>query len=82
MRFSVLLAATALAGCTVGPNYVAPSAPPAAQAPFIGTAQTPAVAAVAPQDDWWKLYDDPVLDSLIHDALAANTDVRVAVARI
>ncbi len=31
---------------------------------------------------WWRLYNDPVLDQLVTDALAANTDVRVAVARI
>src|SRR3546814_5415152 len=32
--------------------------------------------------DWWRLYDDPVLDGLVADALANNTDVRVAVANI
>ncbi|HEU4650825.1 MAG TPA: TolC family protein, partial [Croceibacterium sp.] len=32
--------------------------------------------------DWWRLYDDPVLDGLVTDALAANTDVRQAMARI
>ena len=32
--------------------------------------------------DWWRLYDDPVLDGLIADALKANTDVRAAVARL
>jgi len=32
--------------------------------------------------DWWRLYDDPVLDGLVSDALAANTDVRQAVANI
>jgi outer membrane protein TolC len=28
------------------------------------------------------MYGDPVLDGLVHDALAANTDIRVAVARV
>jgi NodT family efflux transporter outer membrane factor (OMF) lipoprotein len=32
--------------------------------------------------DWWRLYEDPVLDGLIADALAHNTDVRAAVARL
>src|SRR3546814_4815585 len=32
--------------------------------------------------DWWRLYDDPVLDGLVADALANSTDVRVAVANI
>ena len=38
--------------------------------------------AAPAQQDWWRLYQDPVLDQLIADALAANTDVRVAVARL
>ena len=35
-----------------------------------------------PTGSWWRLYDDPVLDGLVHDALSANTDIRVAVARL
>jgi outer membrane protein TolC len=44
-----------------------------------GSATNPAAPA---ERDWWRLYRDPVLDQLIADALAANTDVRVAVARL
>lgn len=76
-----LLAATSLAGCAVGPNYVAPTPPPTAAAPFLG-ANSPAVSVAEPQGNWWQLYRDPVLDRLVADALAANTDIRVAVARI
>lgn len=78
---AALLASASLAACAAGPDYVAPVAPPAAEAPFIG-AGSPQVTATAPDDTWWRLYDDPVLDGLVQDALAANTDVRVAVARI
>ncbi|MFT3967818.1 MAG: efflux transporter outer membrane subunit, partial [Sphingobium sp.] len=38
------------------------------------------VTADAPQNDWWRLYEDPVLDQLVADALKANTDLRVALA--
>jgi NodT family efflux transporter outer membrane factor (OMF) lipoprotein len=76
-----LLAASSLAACAVGPNYIAAVPPPRSEAPFIGVT-SPEVTAAAPRDDWWQLYDDPVLASLVQDALAANTDVRVAVARI
>lgn len=31
--------------------------------------------------DWWKLYNDPVLDSLIEQALAANPDLHAAAER-
>lgn len=76
-----LLAATTLSACAVGPDYVAPTPPAQAAAPFVGV-QTAEVTAAAPDDTWWRLYNDPVLDGLVTDALAANTDVRVAVARI
>lgn len=78
---ATLLAASSLAGCAVGPNYVAAVPPPRSEAPFVGV-QSAEVVAAEPIDDWWRLYDDPVLDTLVRDALAANTDVRVAVARI
>lgn len=85
--FTALMAATSLAGCAAGPDYVAPLPPETATAPFLGT--TPkegdgdaAVTTAAPLADWWRLYDDPVLNGLVADALAANTDVRVALARI
>lgn len=79
--FAALFAATALAACTVGPDHVAPTPPASAQAPFVGP-QGPQVSTAAPDDTWWRLYDDPVLDGLVTDALAANTDLRVALARI
>ncbi len=31
--------------------------------------------------DWWKLYGDPVLDSLIEQAIAANPDLQAAAER-
>ena len=74
-------AALALAACTVGPDYHAPVTPSAAAGPFV--AANPAVTTTTAADDrWWQLYRDPVLDGLIADALAANTDIRVAVARL
>jgi multidrug efflux system outer membrane protein len=79
--FAILLVAT-LSGCVVGPNYHPPQTPPSAAAPFIGAPQSGKVSTEAPDDRWWRLYDDPVLDRLVADALAANTDIRVAVARL
>lgn len=76
---ALLLGASALTACAAGPDYKVPATPTAA--PFIGAA-SPAVSAAAAQDRWWTLYNDPLLDSLVGDALAANTDLRVAVARI
>lgn len=75
-------AAIALAGCASGPNYVAPPLPGAATAPFIGAGNATLTSPGMPDGNWWRLYADPVLNRLVSDALAANTDVRVAVARL
>ncbi len=83
---AALLGSAALSACTVGPNYTRPATSPSAAAPFIGASSgatgTPAVSTAAPDDHWWQLYRDPVLDGLVTDALAANTDIRVAVAHL
>ncbi|MGH7355869.1 MAG: efflux transporter outer membrane subunit, partial [Candidatus Rokuibacteriota bacterium] len=70
-----------LAACTVGPEHKAPATPTTAAGAFIGAAN-PAFAAAELQGDWWRLYDDPVLDTLIGDAFRANTDLRVATANL
>jgi NodT family efflux transporter outer membrane factor (OMF) lipoprotein len=69
----------ALAACSVGPDYAPPAL--AAPAPAFATA-TPAVSAELAADRWWTLYGDPVLDRLVDDALAHNTDLREAVANV
>jgi NodT family efflux transporter outer membrane factor (OMF) lipoprotein len=78
---AALFAATALTACAVGPNHVAPVPPASAQAPFTEV-QSAEVTTAAPEAQWWRLYQDPVLDGLVTDALAANTDLRVSLARI
>lgn len=75
------LSALALSGCAVGPDYVATSPSPASSGSFID-AGAPPVSPSPLRADWWRLYDDPVLDGLVAEALAANTDLRQAVARI
>jgi len=64
------------AACSVGPDYKPPVTPVATLTPSAN-----ATSAVAP-DAWWRLYDDPVLDDLIAQAFAANTDLRVARANL
>lgn len=76
------LSALALSACATGPGSVASTvAAPAATGPFLSAADGVVTANPLPQD-WWRLYRDPVLDTLVADALAANTDVRQAAARI
>jgi NodT family efflux transporter outer membrane factor (OMF) lipoprotein len=75
------LSALALSACAVGPDYVAAPPSPASSGPFLAAGAPPVSPSALPAD-WWRLYDDPVLDGLVADALAANTDLRQAVARI
>ena len=71
-----LTAAFALAGCTVGPDYVRPSStlPEAPQA--AAKAETPV------NPTWWTLFDDADLDALVEQTLIANQDLQAAVARL
>ena len=75
------LAALGLAACAVGPHYVRPSTPPTAATPFVGANSDASVNAPLPAD-WWRLYDDPVLDRLVGEALTENQDIKVAAANL
>ena len=76
-RLTVGAAALALAGCTIGPDYVRPATPlPAAYGETAGSEQ----AAVNPR--WWTLFGDATLDRLIDQALQNNADLRLAIARV
>lgn len=82
MRTTLIsLTALLLAGCATGPNYMPPVPPSTSAGALIGST-SPAVSIAQAEGDWWKLYDDAVLNGLVADALAANTDIRVAVARL
>ncbi|EGD59915.1 RND efflux system outer membrane lipoprotein [Novosphingobium nitrogenifigens DSM 19370] len=82
----VLVSAFALAGCVMGPNYHVPEKAAASQAvakaPFHEAPTTPGVTADTLPPRWWHMYDDPVLDKLEEDALAANTELRIAGANL
>lgn len=76
------VSALALTGCAAGPDRIASVPPPDVDTgPFL-SAELGAVSAAPLPEGWWHLYRDPVLDGLIADALAANTDIRQSVARI
>jgi multidrug efflux system outer membrane protein len=83
----VVVALSALASCAaVGPDYHVPQAAvvnrPEAAAPFAGVDGTAAFQAAEVPGQWWRLYNDPVLNGLVQKALAANTDLRVAAANL
>jgi len=78
-RASSLVAACALAGCAVGPDYRAPV--PEDATGWIA-AQEPLAGPAAAGPGWWQSLDDPLLDDLVAAALAENLDLAAAGARV
>ncbi len=78
-----LVAAAALAGCVVGPNYSGPPkvAQSAVSAPAFRRA-LPETSAAEPPAAWWTELADPELDRLETAALAASPDLEAAQARV
>lgn len=74
---SAIIALGTLAGCaSVGPAYTTPNtAIPSAFANAVGQAQEPA-------SEFWKAFNDPALNRLVEQAMAANLDLRVALANL
>ncbi len=69
----------ALAACVaVGPDYQTPST----VLPLSWSGQKAAPAKPAQLAQWWKRFNDPVLDNLIEQAVANNNDVANAKAKI
>lgn len=88
MKYALVALSTLLAGCSLAPNY----APPTVELPeAFRTAFDPAGDArwklatpgdALPRGTWWTIFDDPTLDALQADALAANQELAVAAANL
>ncbi|HVG03945.1 MAG TPA: TolC family protein, partial [Burkholderiaceae bacterium] len=70
-RIAVVVAAMALTACATTDARL-----PALDLP------APTATHVAGVERWWTQFDDPQLTALIEEALAANLDLRLAIARI
>ena len=70
-KFAVVVATLALAACASTDTRL-----PAVDLP------APTATHVAGIERWWTQFNDPQLTTLIEEALAANLDLRLAVARI
>jgi NodT family efflux transporter outer membrane factor (OMF) lipoprotein len=77
-----LLSVSLVAGCSVGPDYVRPEAPMAAE-----FKPAPGWKIADPDDDvskgeWWKIYKDPTLDELMAQVSPNNQNIAIYVARV
>lgn len=83
LRISALALGLLLAGCTVGPDHVRPELATGdsflrAEAP---AASTPS-SDVSTEAAFWRRFEDPLLSGLVDDALRANHDLRIGLARL
>ena len=79
----LLLSASMLSGCAVGPNYHRPAVqtPPAFHGPDQTQQLQPQSASIADLP-WWQVFHDPQLQELIRTALKQNYDLQLAVERV
>jgi multidrug efflux system outer membrane protein len=75
-----------ISGCLVGPNYKKPDTsmpqswlPPTSQPT---TQQSIATNEPAQVQRWWTSFNDPMLDSLVREALQSNLDLKQAEMRL
>jgi len=68
-----------IAGCAkVGPDYMRPAVPTPPAFRFVESQQAASLADIP----WWQVFEDPVLQALIREAIANNLDLRAAAARV
>ncbi|WP_321882860.1 efflux transporter outer membrane subunit [Paraburkholderia bannensis] len=77
-----LIVSAFLAGCAVGPNYVAPTTDmvPFHNAKVVTDRQTTLPAPSL--DSWWTGFNDPELVKVVQRALAQNLDIQASLARV
>ena len=79
---SAACAMALLSACAVGPRAPEATLPSPASGAFIGQGLTAQVSPAEARSDWWRLYDDPVLDGLVAQALAENNELEAAAANL
>lgn len=78
-----LVACVLLNGCTVGPNYVRPSAPVPNTDAYkeVGNWQPAAPADVTPRGNWWEVFQDATLNGLEDKIAVSNQNLKAAEAQ-
>jgi multidrug efflux system outer membrane protein len=77
-----LLVIIIINACKVGPNYKTPEPEIDSTAVYRYDSLQLAMTDSALNVNWWELFQDPVLDSLINIGLRENKDILIASARI
>lgn len=75
-----------VSGCMVGPDFLPPH--PVAPTNWAGVGKTSAAVTSVPTSEparlarWWERFHDPLLTSLVEEALRKNLDLELAVSRL
>ena len=77
---SLIILVLLMSGCAVGPNFVRPDAP--YETEWIDSDLPQIKTEPTDLTDWWKTFNDPVLDSLIETAYRQNLPLQIAGLRI
>ena len=83
LMIAAALLIVTVVGCMVGPDYT----PPAMKLPAHWDGNDQQIKQAENQDDksdlatWWQAFDDPLLNSVIAQALSSNLDEKIALAR-
>jgi multidrug efflux system outer membrane protein len=78
-KLALLSLAALLSACAVGPNYVKPDVK---TAPSFAGARETVYNTQDPIAQFWTEFGDATLNQLVAESLAANTDLRVALAHV
>jgi NodT family efflux transporter outer membrane factor (OMF) lipoprotein len=76
----LIIIALFLTGCAVGPDFVQPDAP--VDEEWAESDDPQIKSEPADHSEWWKVFSDPVLDSLIDTAYRQNLSLQIAGLRI
>jgi multidrug efflux system outer membrane protein len=71
-----------LAGCAVGPDYQRPSVNPPTQWRAASPWKTAQPGDAALKENWWEIFDDPVLSGLEIQARTNSPQIQAAFARV
>jgi outer membrane protein, multidrug efflux system len=82
LSLGVFLAASALVGCAVGPNYKRPPAPTVASWELADPWREGTPKDAIPKGEWWNVFHDDDLNTLEAQALTANQTLKVSLARL
>jgi NodT family efflux transporter outer membrane factor (OMF) lipoprotein len=72
----------ALAACSFAPRYSTPTPPAPPPAQFQEQWKTSAPADADSRGEWWKVFQDPMLDALQARVTTANQNIKAAFARL